>query len=125
MKGWALSIILVLSWTTATASFSQEHYDKMNANNQAMKDCLLAYGYDGDVLHKGKYFDWGGATRCYQQYKQGVMADEYVKLKFFLKDNPWYTGNNWMWEHEARAGYECIEYYHTGVKICRKPYYIN
>lgn len=117
-------VLTLLSWTSVNATSAGE-YEKMAANNQAIKDCLLAYGYDGSVLFEGKNFNWGKASSCYADYKQGVMAEEYVKLKFFLQENPWYKGGNWTWESTARAGYECIEYDHTGVKICRKPYFVN
>jgi hypothetical protein len=121
--GLKTSIVLLLLLTTTAFASSPEEYAKMQANNQAIKDCLLAYGYTGNTLTTGKHFNWAAASGCYSKYKQGVMADEYVKLKFFLEDNPWYKGGNWDWQTEASQGYECVKYHHTGVKICRKPYY--
>ena len=99
--------------------------DKMDANNQAIKDCLAASGYDGDVLIEGKNFDWGKAAGCYQDWKTGQLNEEYVRLKFFLQDNPWYTGRNWDWETQAKAGWNCIVYHATGEKICRKPTFVK
>jgi hypothetical protein len=127
MREWlniAIGIVLLSAvFTYEAVASSPSEYKKMAANNHAIKECLLAHGYNGNVLTNGKQFDWAKASACYHDYKQGVMSEEYVKLKFFLEEHPWYKGRNWDWEKPAMAGYECIKYHHTGTKICKKPYF--
>jgi hypothetical protein len=123
--GLKTNIIALCLISSSVFATSAEEYARMDANNQAIKDCLLAYGYEGNTLTTKKDFNWQAASSCYAKWKQGVMSEEYMKLRFFLEENPWYKGGNWQWETQAKAGYECIKYHHTGAKICRKPYFRN
>lgn len=114
-------IALVLPATVWSAT-TPEQYAQMQANNQIIKECLATAGYDGNV----ETFDnFGEASKCVHDYRMGKMNEEYLKLRFFLEDNPWYKGGNWQWEVPAAQGYECVKYHATGVKICRKPYFQN
>jgi len=66
-----------------------------NENNEAMKTCLLAHGYDGSVF---LMYDFGKAASCYHDWKAGKLREEYIQSKLWLEENPWYTGSNWNWE---------------------------
>lgn len=120
MKDWIMLLTLCIAWSGAMTYTAEADAGE---NNQVIKDCLLAHGYRGDVNQKD--FNWAKAASCVHEYRVGLMNEEYIKLKFFLKENPWYTGRNWQWETEAKAGYQCVKYHNTGAKVCRKPYFKN
>lgn len=122
LKTKCLLFIALLLPATVSSATTPEQYAAMQANNQAIKECLATAGYNGDVKNF-KHFD--KAAKCVHDYRMGKMNEEYVKLRFFLEDNPWYKGGNWQWEVPMSQGYECVKYHHTGEKICRKPYFVN
>lgn len=72
-----------------------------NENNDAMKACLLAYGYEGHTQIMG--FDFSGASACYHDWKIGKLREEYIMSKLWLEEHPWYTGTNWNWEEVNKA----------------------
>jgi hypothetical protein len=94
-------------------------------NNNMIKECLVAYNYqyDAPVEHRLNNFNWQDASNCVSNF---VIEEQKKKVKAqqeFLKEKPWYKGKNWKWED--RAEYTCTKQYHTGLVICRKPYYVN
>lgn len=70
-----------------------------NENNEAMKACLLAHGYNGSVF---LMYDFSKASACYHDWKSGKLREEYIQSKLWLEENPWYTGSNWNWEEVSK-----------------------
>jgi hypothetical protein len=66
-----------------------------NENNEAMKTCLLAHGYDGSIF---LMYNFEKAAGCYHDWKSGQLREEYIQSKLWLEEHPWYTGSNWNWE---------------------------
>jgi len=108
-----IAAILSLCWVAVVDA---------SESNKVMKECLVTAGYKGDVTN---FDNFGKASKCFHDWKKGEMNKEYLKLKFFMEENPWYKGGNWDWETKERAGYDCVKYHETGVKICRKPIFRN
>ena len=117
-----LLLVALMLPTTVISATTPDQYAQMQASNQIMKEWLATAGYDGNVRD---FENFGEASKCWHDYKMGKLNDEYLKLRFFLEDHPWYKGGNWQWEVPASQGYECVKYHHTGEKICRKPYFVN
>jgi len=106
----AITILLVLAGSTVHA----------NPNNEALKLCLDAYGYN---LKNFDTFDFSKAAACHSNKKEKKKIKLQEEQREFLKKRPWFRGTNWKWEEKAE--YTCTKQYHTGLTICHKPYYIN
>lgn len=68
-------------------------------NNDAIKTCLLANGYEGNTQIMG--FDFTKAAACYHDWKSGKLREEYINAQLWLEEHPWYKGKNWNWEEMA------------------------
>lgn len=90
-------VMLVIAILLAGTVFAR--YAEASENNDAMRACLLAHNYDGQVLNM---YNFGPASRCYHDWKSGQLSQEYIKSKMWLEEHPWYTGSNWNWEEVAR-----------------------
>jgi len=93
-------------------------------SNEVMKSCLEESGYTPD---KFETFDFSKPAACHSKWRVAETEKDYVKMRSFLQEHPWYKGKNWKWEE--RAEYSCEKIYSTrllrNVEICSKPYYIN
>ena len=97
---------------------------KAEHSNEVMKLCLEESGYTPD---KFETFDFSKPAACHSKWRVAETEKDYVKMRSFLQEHPWYKGKNWKWEE--RAEYSCEKIYSTrllrNVEICSKPYYIN
>ena len=87
-------LVLCLLPVLAHAGYEDWH-DDMNANNAAMRTCLLANGYSGDVFYG---YNFGKAAACFHSWKDGQLKADYIKGQMWLEENPWYKGQDWNWE---------------------------
>ena len=116
-------ILTVIVLTIGLAS--QTHANDVSPN-EMIKQCLDVWGYDRnepDPQKRLDQFDFRNASKCvagfrYEYWQERIEAD-----REFVKTKPWFRGTNWKWEE--RAEYTCTKEYHTGMTICRKPYYVN
>ncbi len=62
-------------------------------NNQAMKHCMDAVGYDRNapVEERMNGVDWAAAAKCYHAYNNKIQAQQIASLREFLAANPRYT----------------------------------
>lgn len=72
-----------------------------NENNEAMKTCLMAHGYEGNT--QLMTFNFSKASACFHDWKAGKLREEYIRGQLWLEENPWYKGDNWNWEEVART----------------------
>ena len=93
-------LVISLSVFATAASANMDERNKIEANNNVIKECLAAYNYSPDKFYL--FEDWNKAAKCYSNWKQGEIDDELIRLRLFLKENPWYTGKNWQWEDCAK-----------------------
>jgi len=94
--------------------------------NEMIKQCLDVWGYDRnepDPQKRLDQFDFRHASRCVANFRQDQWQKRIEADRAFVKNKPWFTGPNWKWEEKAE--YTCTKEYHTGMTICRKPYYVN
>jgi hypothetical protein len=93
-------------------------------NNKVLKMCLAANGYTPDQFDT---FDFGPAANCFHEWKIADTEQDYVKMRAFLEEHPWYRGKNWRWEEYVE--YTCstvISTKHTrNPTVCSKPIRIN
>ena len=87
-------LVLCLLPVLAHAGYEDWH-EKMNASNAAMRTCLLANGYAGDVFYG---YNFGPAAACFHSWKDGQLREDYIKAQLWLEENPWYKGEHWNWE---------------------------
>ena len=86
--------LLCLLPVLAHAGYDSYHA-KMNDNNAAMRTCLLANGYAGDVFYS---YNFSQAAACYHSWKDGQLRADYIQGQMWLEENPWYKGEHWNWE---------------------------
>jgi len=117
----ALLITLLISW----ASLSNAASTKLN--NDMIKECLLASGYDYNlpVEERLNTHDWNSSAACVSNYEVEKQQENVAQIQKFLKEKPWYKGRNWRWE--LRAEYRCT-IMHSDVgprEVCSKPAYVQ
>lgn len=114
--GAVLALLSTNSWAFAEKS-----------NNDMIKDCLQATGYDYNLPADKRItdFDWESASYCVAGFQEKKHKKRLAEQKEFIKNNPWYKGPNWRWE--LRAEYKCNTVYSAvgPIEVCSKPYYVN
>tara|TARA_B100000085_G_C18546451_1_gene514092 strand:- start:645 stop:1139 length:495 start_codon:yes stop_codon:yes gene_type:complete len=108
MEGLKITLIAlagVLAVSSANAA---------NPNNEAMKTCLDKVGYDRNAPVENRFegIDIRAAAKCYQDYKQNVMAVQMANLREFLKANPRYRvpgqSQNSCWGKPRESAFESV-----------------
>lgn len=88
-------------------------------NNQAMKACLAAGGYDSKDIDT---FDFNKAAACHSDYRVGVTKAKNAELRDFLDANPRYRvpgqSLNKCWGKRRETPFESagLEVSETGMK---------
>lgn len=121
MSDWKDNVkLLIITLIVIIAGFFM-FVEEVSANNQVTKACLEIHGYTPEKFDN---FDYSKAAACVSDWRVGKNAEEYAKLREFLKKKPWYRGSNWKWEEKAE--YTCRTLHHAGgIEVCTKPYYVN
>lgn len=111
--------------SSAFAEGKQAHEFDRSFNNQMIKECLDAWGYDkyAPVEIRLNNFNWQGAAGCVANFRLEEQQKQVQADREFLKKKPWFRGTNWKWEEKAE--YTCTKQHHTGLTVCHKPIYIN
>ena len=91
--------LLCLLPVLAHATSYDDYHAKQAASNQAMKTCLLANGYSGEVFYG---YNFSKAAACFHDWKDGQLREEYIKAQLWLEENPWYKGSHWKWEELSK-----------------------
>ena len=116
----ALLITLLMSWASLSNAATK-------SNNDMIKECLLASGYDYNlpVEERLNTHDWNSSAACVSNYEVEKQQENVAQIQKFLKEKPWYKGRNWRWE--LRAEYRCT-IMHSDVgprEVCSKPAYVQ
>src|SRR6056300_910252 len=80
-----LLIALLMAWAPVAATADTGY-------NEGVKNCLTHFGYkwDAPVEERLNTFNWNSAAICTNEVKRKIVAEEYAKLRDFLKHNPRY-----------------------------------
>lgn len=116
-----LGLVLVLTFI-AHDSYAADN----SKNNEMIKECLIVWGYDyaeKDPQKRINNFNWNKASGCVSNFVVEEHKKRIEKDRQFVESKPWFKGTNWKWQEKAE--YTCTKEYHTGMTICRKPYYVN
>jgi len=87
--------LLCLLPALAHATSYDNWHARMTESNQAMKTCLLANGYSGEVFYG---YNFSRAAGCFHDWKDGQLRADYIQGQMWLEENPWYKGSYWNWE---------------------------
>jgi len=95
MKNWVTLGIVCVMWSGAMT------YDAIaNMNNEVMKSCLEKYGYKQEKFNT---FDFSKPAACHAKWRAAETEKNITKMREFLKEHPWYKGENWQWEECAKS----------------------
>lgn len=109
-----------------TIGLASQAYANGTSPNEMIKQCLDVWGYDRDEPDPQKrldQFDFRTASNCVSGFRLNEWKQQIEADRELIKEKPWFRGTNWKWEE--RAEYTCTKEYHTGMTICRRPYYVN
>ena len=104
MEGLKL-LITACAILASTSAFADD-------NNQAMKHCMDAVGYDRNapVEERMNDVDWAEAASCYQSYNSAIYKQQIANLRELLTANPRYRypgqSNNSCWGKPREMPFE-------------------